>query len=73
MQYEEIGKDIVVADSRYFPEGVHENTMKGKLEDLGADGRIILECVLTGNESVLIGFILMSIWTIGWLFLYRNE
>jgi hypothetical protein len=68
MQYEEVGKDIVVADSRYCPKGVHKSMMKGKLENLVADGRIILECVLTRNEKVLIGFILMSIWTIGWLF-----
>ena len=68
MQYEEMGKDIVVADSRYCPEGVHKSMIKGKLEDLGADGKTILECVLTGNERVLIGFILMSVWTIGWLF-----
>jgi hypothetical protein len=35
--------------------------MKGKLEDLGLDGRYILEYILKRNERALIGFILMSI------------
>jgi hypothetical protein len=68
MQYEETGKDTVVADSRYCPEEVHKSKMKGKLKDLGVNGRIILECILKRNGRVLIGFILLSIWTIGWLF-----
>jgi hypothetical protein len=68
MQYEEMRKGTVVADSRYRPEGVNNSMMKGKLEDLGVDGRIILECILKRNGRVLIGFMLMSIWTIGWLF-----
>jgi hypothetical protein len=68
MQYEETGKDNVVADSRYCPEGVNKSMMKGKLEDIGVDGRIILECILKRNRRVLIGFILMSIRTNGWLF-----
>jgi hypothetical protein len=68
MQYEEMRKDIVVVDSRHCPEGVHKSMMNGKLEDLVADGRIILECVLTRNERVFIGFILMSVWTTGWRF-----
>jgi hypothetical protein len=48
-------------------EGVNKSMMKGKLEDLGVDGRIILECVLKRNGKVLIGFILMTIWTNGLL------
>jgi len=40
MQYEEIGKDTVVADSRYVPERVNISMSKGKLEDLAVDGRI---------------------------------
>jgi len=42
--------------------------MTEKLEDLGVDERIILECILKRNGGVLIGFILTSVWTIGWLF-----
>jgi hypothetical protein len=68
MQYEEMGKDIEVTDSRYCPEGVKKSMMKGQLEDLGVDGRIILESILKRNGKVLIGFILMSVWTNGWLF-----
>ena len=68
MQYEEMGKDNVVADSRFCLEGVNKNMMKEKLEDLGVDGRIILECISKRNRRLLIGFILMSIWTNGWLF-----
>jgi len=30
--------------------------MKGQLEDLGVDGRIILDCILKQNGRVLIGF-----------------
>jgi hypothetical protein len=68
MQYEEIGKDVAVADSMYCPERVRESMTKGKLEDLGVDGRIILECILKRSGRLLIGFILMSVCTNGWMF-----
>jgi hypothetical protein len=63
-----MGKDTEAADSRYCPEGVNKSMMKVKLEDLGVYGRIILESILKRNGRVLIGFILTSIWTNGWLF-----
>jgi hypothetical protein len=37
--------------------------IKGKLEDLGVEGRIILECILKPNGSVLNEFIVMGTWT----------
>jgi hypothetical protein len=57
-----------VTDSRFVQDGVNKSMMKGKLEDLGVGGSIILECILKQNGRDLFEFIFVSIWTNDWSF-----